>query len=94
MGPGCLDKLSEISEGVRKSKLIVYGFSARPDLVEGVRALPFKLRLSGYEHPHFPSTMVIEHPEELPAGWFLCPGKCRRCRVCKHTDLNVAFIKH
>jgi predicted metal-binding protein len=37
----------------------------------------------------------LRNGDELPKGFILCPGSCKRCNLCKiDVPHNIAFRKH
>jgi hypothetical protein len=95
-------KLNIIAKKLKNFNITTYGYTARKDLMPELRKfkeLHFLVKGSGFTENEAQGingiTAIINKKEELPEGYFLCPGSCKTCDVCmKPTKQNIAFIKH
>lgn len=88
-----IEKLSEISKGLRTIGITTYGYTARSDL--NFQGVDFLVKGSGWSGCPNGSTKVIGKTEEAPAGYIVCPGSCKKCNLCKiNVPHNIAFRKH
>lgn len=89
-------KLVFIAEGLNHLGIRTYGYTAREDLKEYFKGVPFVVRGSGFELNHGQTTTVF-YKKDLPKGFYLCPGKgCSTiCRECMNASKrNIAFKVH
>lgn len=72
-----------------------FTYTAREDLKEHVSSgLPYVIHGSGFEAQDG-ITRVWATREEIPKGWYVCPGDCTRCHACKLGIVKkIAFVKH
>jgi hypothetical protein len=88
----CVNKMSRIAEYLKSTwKITTYGYSARSDL--DFTGASFQIKGSGWEGPNG-MTWVVGKSEEVPAGYKVCPGDCRKCSLCKRGNHNIAFHIH
>jgi hypothetical protein len=87
-------KLSRIAESLEKRGITTYGYTARRDL--DFRGSKFIVKGSGFTAEGINgSTIVIGKDKDKPRGYFICPGNCRYCTLCKvRAPINIAFRKH
>ena len=97
----CIRKLNIIAGLLRRDYGIkVYTYSARQDL--DFHGIGFKIHTSGWNDGAHGMTLACNarflHGKK--ALWIdgkrfvVCPMDCRKCHVCKKTDLNVVFPLH
>lgn len=95
----CVTKLNAVATYLKEwHDVVTFGFSAREDL--DFSNATFLVKGSGCDNGNNGKSIVINNIEELPKGYYLCPGDCQGCSQCskmlphnsKHR--NVAFQLH
>lgn len=92
-----VDNLSKIASYLNnKCGMVTYGYTARYDL--DFTNVTFNVRIS---HPTIQlpgalgNTIVVEHPDAVPVGYYVCAGDCRVCSKCASpVKGNIAFRYH
>lgn len=88
-----IEKLSEVSKGLKTIGVTTYGYTARSDL--SYQGASFLVKSSGWTGGPNGSTTVIGKYEKVPEGYIECPGSCKKCNLCKiNVPHNIAFRKH
>jgi len=89
-----IDKLNYVSRCLRENGIITYGYTARSDL--DFRGIDFLCKGSGFNADGLSgSTKVLLKNDVVPEGYFLCPGSCKKCNLCKiNVAHNIAFKQH
>jgi len=95
-------KLNIIAKKLKNFNIVTYGYTARKDLIPEVRKfkeLHFLVKGSGFTEAEAEGingiTAIIKTKEELPEGYFLCGGSCKKCSMCMQpNNKNIAFLKH
>jgi hypothetical protein len=89
--PDCVYKADEISRYLKRLNVLTYCNTARSDL--NFRNLSYLVRGSGFEGPNG-MTIVLDHGEPRPKGFFECVENCRICDLCKRDHSNIVYRKH
>lgn len=89
-----VEKLDKIAKYLKKHhKITTYGYSSRSDL--DFSGVSFLVKGSGHSNGNNGETMVIKKSENVPENFKLCPGSCKKCKICSSKKkINVAFRQH
>lgn len=97
-GQDCVDKLSFIATYIKKRfNIVTYGYTARADLTfEGVN-----FNVKGSSHNKGNGECIarkikkgVKQYKENSKTYFVCPGNCRNCKLCKVTKFNIVIQLH
>lgn len=87
-----VDAMETLADFLGKRGIVVYGYTANRRL--DFSGVSFVVRGSGWNGPAGRCD-VFTKDEDIPAGYFLCPGNCRKCSACKTAKhRNIAFRYH